>query len=123
MIVLGFLLGMMCIGCSNQNEVESERYEMEGRLLKSVSGSHYIVANNGGAISMGNETGDEGIFDELLSGDLIRVTYDQIQESYPGGTTIYNLKLVEEGTVENLPQDEIDQLIEMGNTFDLSNVR
>lgn len=72
---------------------------------------------------MGNETGDEGIFDELLSGDLIRVTYDQIQESYPGGTTIYNLKLVEEGTVENLPQDEIDQLIEMGNTFDLSNVR
>lgn len=48
MIVLGFLLGMMCIGCSNQNEVESERYEMEGRLLKSVSGSHYIVANNGG---------------------------------------------------------------------------
>lgn len=117
-VVLGSVLLMVCFGCSDPNEAKRVRYEMEGRLLKSGSDSQLILSGNTGAVSMGNQTGDEEIFDDLSSGDFIRVTISEIAESYPGRTTVYDLELIEEGTVEDLPQDELEVLNEMGWTVE-----
>ena len=41
-------------------------------------------------------------------------------EIYPGRTTIYTCKLIEKGSVNDIPKDILDKLEEMGWTFDLS---
>lgn len=117
-VVLGSVLLMVCFGCSDPNEAKRVRFEMEGRLLKSGSDNQLILSEHAGATSMWNQTGDEEIFDDLSSGDLIHVTISEIAESYPGQTTLYHLELIEEGTEEDLPQDELDTLHELGWTFE-----
>ena len=70
---------------------------------------------------MFNKTNKENIFDNLKSGDRIRITYDSIMETYPGKTNIYSCKLIEKGSLDNIPKDTLDKLKEMNWTFDLSN--
>ena len=78
-----------------------------------------MILDDGGAITMSNQTGDATIFDDLKSGDTIKVTYDEIAESYPAQTTIYSCELIERGSKEDIPQDSLDQLQEMGWAFEL----
>lgn len=66
-------------------------------------------------VSMSNQSENEDLFENLHAGDKIEVTYSgKIAESYPGQMTIYNCKLVENGSMENIPQDIYNQLIETG---------
>ena len=94
---------------------------MIGVYLKSNNESNIIIAEDNGPIVMYNKTGKENIFDNLKSGDKIRITYDSIMETYPARTQIYSCKLIEKGTLDNIPKDTLNKLQEMGWTFDLSN--
>lgn len=118
-LLVYFLLSIFSIilfvGCS-----EESKNSMMGIYLRSTNGSNIIIVENSGPIVMANETSSENVFDDLENGDKIEVTYDSIMETYPGRTTIYSCKLIERGSVDDIPKDILDKLQEMGWTFDLS---
>lgn len=99
----------------------NNKNSMTGIYLRSVNGINIIIEDDGGPTSMVNKTGKENIFDNLKNGDKILITYDSISETYPGETQIYNCKLIEQGSVNDIPKDTLDKLQEIGFTFDLSN--
>lgn len=100
---------------------KNSKSSMSGIYLKSISGSNLIIGEDNGPILMSNKTGNENIFDDLKSGDKIEITYDSIMETYPGKTNIYSCKLIEKGSVNDIPKDVLDKLQEMEWTFDLEN--
>ncbi|MBM0066859.1 hypothetical protein [Alkalicoccobacillus gibsonii] len=118
MVLLNLLFLLIAVGCSEQPEPDIKRGTIEGRYAKDLSGDHFIMSEEDGAIIMSNHSGEDGIFDGLSSGDLIHITVEVILESYPAKTSIYELEFVEEGTEEDLPQDELDTLHELGWTFE-----
>ncbi|MDZ5038623.1 hypothetical protein, partial [Clostridium perfringens] len=99
----------------------NSKNSMTGIYLKSINGSSIIIDENRVPTLMDNETGKENIFDDLKSGDKIEITYHLINETYPAKTQIYSCNLIERVNVNDIPQDILDKLQEMGWTFDLSN--
>ena len=101
------------------DKISSKKNPMTGIYLKSKSGNNLIIDENNGPIVMGNETGKEDIFDDLKSGDKIEITCGPNRETYPGGTEIYSCKLIERGSLDDIPKDVLDKLQEMKWEFDL----
>ena len=99
----------------------NKKNTMIGIYLESTNENNIIISEDTSPIVMYNKTNKENIFDNLKSGDKIRITYDSIMETYPARTQIYSCKLIEKGTLDNIPKDTLDKLQEMGWTFDLSN--
>ena len=74
---------------------------------------HSLVILGNSPIRMSARTGIV-TFENLETGDEILVFHDGIAESYPGQTGIYaNFKL-QKGSPENIPQNVIEQLTELG---------
>lgn len=94
---------------------------MTGIYLKSNNEIHLIISEDNCPTVMGNKTGKENIFDYLKSGDKIKITCGPIAESYPAQTQIYSCKLIERGSVNDIPKDVLEKLQEMNWNFDLSN--
>lgn len=115
--LLLILSTILLVGCS-----ENSRNYMTGIYLRSTNGSDIIVSDDSATTVMSNKTGDENIFDDLKSGDKIEIIYDSIMETYPSKTQIYSCKLIERGSIDNIPKDVLDKLQEMGWTFDLENL-
>lgn len=84
-----------------------------GMCMVSQNGS-YLILLDGSPIVMRNCTGDDRLFDDLHSGDTIRILHDGIQESYPGGTGVYYCRVTEKGTIADLPEDILESLSSMG---------
>lgn len=94
---------------------------MVGIYLKSNNENNLILTEDNAPILMYNKTNNEYIFDNLKSGDKIKVSYDFTLETYPARTNIYSCKLIEEGNLDNIPKDTLDKLEELGWTFNFSN--
>jgi hypothetical protein len=87
---------------------------MTGYCLISSGGDYMIITSNSRAIVMSNISDDETLFDNLQTGDKIRITYDAIAQSYPGQTGAYSCKILKKGSIENIPQEAYDKLKEYG---------
>ncbi len=111
LIILSIIL---LAGCS-----ANSKNSITGIYLKSINGSSLIISEDYGPIVMGNEAGKENIFGDLRSGDKIEITCGSIAESYPAQTQIYSCKLIERGSIKDIPKDTLDKLQEMGWSFDL----
>lgn len=89
---------------------------LEGYFLKSRTGTPLIIADNSPvAMSVHPDfnTGKE-VFDDFTDGDLIKIWCEAVMESYPGQTNIYDIRLMEEGDIENIDNDVLKSLQEMG---------
>lgn len=106
----------LLVSCSINNKAT-----MTGIYLKSTDEIHLIIDETNQPITMNNATNNKDIFNNLRSGDKIEITYDSIAETYPASTNIYSCKFIESGTVNNISQDLLTRLEEIGWTFDLSN--
>lgn len=117
--VFKLFLGAICIiailvGCSKINKVS-----MTGRYLKASSGINLIIDEEGLPIVMGNRSNKEDIFEGLQTGDKIEITCNsEIRETYPAGTDIYSCKLIERGTIEDIPKMTLKTIEDMGWTFE-----
>ncbi|MDQ0208615.1 hypothetical protein [Alkalicoccobacillus murimartini] len=109
---------IILIGCA-ANNIEHVTNSMEGIFLKSNNGQNLII-NDLEVVIMGNDTGEEKVFDDLKSGDKIEITSDAVNESFPSSANVTHCDLIERGSVEDIPQETLDLLKEMGWTFDLS---
>lgn len=90
---------------------------MTGRLLQSSDGKYLIIDENGSPIVMSNQSGQESVFQDLQSGDKIQITYDGILETYPGQMGIYSCELIEKGGIEDISEEVITSLEELGWKF------
>ena len=90
---------------------------MIGQCLVTVDGTYLIVDEDGSPIVMSNQSKDDQLFEDLHTGDKIKIKYDGIDESYPGQTGVYRCKLIEEGTIVDIPNETLNSLEEMGWVF------
>ena len=83
-----------------------------GVYLESKDGAAILVRDNE-PIVMSNRT-EKDLFGTLDVGDMIFVIHDGINESYPGSTGAYVVFKLSDGTTGDIPQQVVNQLIELG---------
>lgn len=83
-----------------------------GRYLPIENGTSMFLLDNS-PIVMSNRTNRE-LFSKLDIGDKILVIHDGIKETYPGGTGVYAVIKLQDGSKEDIPQAVIDALTELG---------
>ncbi len=102
-----FLLTILS-GCSS-----SETSTIIGRYLESNNGTHMIISESIGPIVMSNKSKNDTLFDDLQTGDKIKITCTSVAESYPGQCGVYKLKLLNQGSIEDINKETLDTLKEM----------
>lgn len=90
---------------------------LEGRYLLAENGVSLIIMEDGGPVTISDQSKNGDLFEGLHSGDRIRITYDGIDETYPGQTGAYACKLLESGTLEDIPEETLAGLEELGWDF------
>jgi hypothetical protein len=90
---------------------------MTGRCLVSSSGDYLIVNDKGSPIVMSNRSNNESLFESLKTGDKIKITYDGLYQSYPLRTGVYSCKVLENGSIEDIPENILTSLKEMNWVF------
>jgi hypothetical protein len=107
-----------CINSNDENLAEEHSTVTTGRFLIADDGSYIIIVPDYGPIVMANKTDNEDVFDNMQTGDKIKVSYYIIADSYPGQTEIYSCELIEKGGFEDIMQDDYafhyNQLKELG---------
>ncbi|MEN0642353.1 hypothetical protein MKY91_04145 [Alkalicoccobacillus gibsonii] len=106
------------LGCASDQQVDIND-SIEGRFLKSSNGQSILV-NDHDVVIMGNDTEEGEVCEDINIGDKIVVIADAIDASYPSSANVIRCKLIEEGSVNDLPNETIDYLQDMGWVFDLS---
>lgn len=96
-----------------------EIYTSVGRCLISDHGSYLLIQGNS-PTELHNASGDENLFEGIDTGDEIEVTSSMVMLTYPSQTYIYSLKKLSDGSIDDIPQEVIDDLTELGwiNTAD-----
>jgi len=91
---------------------------IEGRYLLADNGSHLIVTNynspNGSFSPIQMFSQDEKIFENVTSGDLIKIaTNGVILESYPGQISAFSCIKLKDGERDDVPGDVLQTLIQL----------
>lgn len=90
-----------------------------GRCLVTTNGVYVIVDKNGSPIVMDNQSGNESLFNNLKSGDMIiiaRPGRTQIT-SYPSKTDVIMCMRIAKGSLDDIPEAALSQLRDMGWQF------
>lgn len=88
-----------------------------GRYLLAESGVSFIVTEDGSPITLSDQSRDGMLFDGLHSGDRIEITHDGVEETYPARTGAYACRLLESGTLDDIPEDTLTALEDLGYGF------
>lgn len=87
---------------------------VEGRVLIADNGSYLIILDDYSPIRMSDQSRGGGLFSDLQTGDRIRILHDEIKLSYPGQTDVYSLRVLEKGSIDDIPSDVISALKRIG---------
>lgn len=109
-LLCGLLCALLLTACGGKSTTT-------GWYLAAENGASLIVTEDGEPITLSDQSKDGGLFDGLNSGDRIQITHDGVNETYPGQTGAYTCKLLEEGTLENVPEETLESLEELGYDF------
>lgn len=106
------IISILLFGCTSEDldTVDS----MEGRFLMSDDGQHIFIDGHD-VIIMGSS--GEDICHDAQNGDRISISTDAINESYPASANVTSCEILEKGSLDELPIDTLDNLIEMGWSF------
>lgn len=115
---LTLLCALLCLclllaGCGDGNSPT-----LTGRYLRAENGTSLLVTEDGEPIALSDQSKDGGLFDGLNSGDRIEIAYDgSISETWPGQAGATSCKLLEAGTMDDIPEDILTELEDIGWTF------
>lgn len=109
-LLCGLLCALLLAACGGKSA-------LEGRYLLAENGVSLIIMEDGGPVTISDQSKNGDLFEGLHSGDRIRITYDGIDETYPGQTGAYACKLLESGTLEDIPEETLAGLEELGWDF------
>lgn len=87
---------------------------MTGRYLLAENGASLLVTEDGEPVTLSDQSQNGALFQGLNSGDRIQITHDGIAETYPAQTGAYTCKLLEEGTLDDIPEETLTALEELG---------
>lgn len=73
-----------------------------------------IIVDFSGPIVMSNQSKKATLFDNPKTGDKIKITCTTVTKSYPGGCGVYNVTLLERGSIEDINKETLAKLKEMG---------
>lgn len=90
---------------------ENSLQTVTGRYCR-ANGQDLILCDNGDPIVLGG--GSDAAFRDLQTGDRIEILCDSILETYPAQTAVYDCKLLERGTGDDLPADTVRSLSDLG---------
>ena len=86
-----------------------------GRCVMTEGGKCVWVTEDGQPIVLHDRSDDGNLFAEVTSGDTIRFVRDEaIMESYPAQVNVYRCWKTGEGTLEDIPQETLDNLTRTG---------
>lgn len=120
MLILGVVLTASLAGCGvqpAQNEASSfpeDFSEVQGYYLHTDNGNDVVIDSAGTPIILSNQSGDETLFDGLTNGDIIAVTVDGIAETYPAEAGCYSCVKQQDGELQDIPDDVLQELKEFG---------
>ena len=118
-ILAGILTLVLLAACAAPAAEEPERTETEGRALVALdregSLKTLLVTEEGEPIVLTTEINDA--FCDCENGDRIWVTHDGISETYPARTEVYDYKRLGEGTLDDIPEEILTALEELGWDF------
>ena len=83
-----------------------------GVYLETEDGVAMLIDNNTPIVMSSNHNGD--LFSELSNGDKILVIHDGIAESYPAKTRAYCVIKLNEGEMDDIPQNVVEELDKLG---------
>ena len=116
------LIGVMLLsGCSALPSLSVSK----GYCLITAEGTCLLICDET-PIVLADRSKSGDLFAGLQSGDIIRVTHDGIQETYPARTGAYAVFRQSHGTAADIPQEVIDQLAQLGWSIegaDLNNLQ
>ncbi len=116
--ILACLLALLASCAAPAAQPDSpELTKTEGRLLLSEAGTALLVTEDGTPITLSVPADGDDPWAGFQSGDLIRVAHDGIDETYPAQTGAYDWERLEEGTLEDVPEEALASLEELGWDF------
>jgi hypothetical protein len=112
------MLALTLAACSDNDTPQNMGTgTMTGNVLIGKNGSYLIITYDGypdgTPIEMRNGSENEALFDELQTGDKIEINISLVRESCPGSTDVYGLRLIEKGSIQDIPQHIYDSLKEL----------
>lgn len=109
-------LALVLSSCASP-AAEPERMGTEGRLLLAENGTALLIAEDGTPITLSVQADGNDPWAGYHSGDHIRVLHDGVNETYPAQTEAYGWERLEEGTLEDIPEETLTALEELGWAF------
>ena len=106
-------------GLASMGYIAPETFPLTGRYLLTEN-THLLFYDDGQVITMhpAETVMDTDLFAGLTDGDRITVECDNILTTYPGQTAVYSCTFVEDGTYDDLPEESLDTLRELGWTLE-----
>lgn len=117
LILLMCALALVLLAACATPAEDMELSETEGRLLLSANGTAILVTEDSMPMVLSIQADGDAPFDGFHSGDRIAVTHDGIDDSYPAKTGAYGWRLLEEGSLEDVPKETLTALEELGWNF------
>ncbi len=112
-ILLIIILMVIIAMASNQNEFKIIGASMTGVYLSTDQGAKMIIVDGSPIVIKAAST--KGIdYDDLSNGDKITVRFSQLLETYPAKALVYDLSKEKEGTIDDIPKEVLESLIELG---------
>ncbi len=89
---------------------------VKGYFLEGKTGTPLIIVDDSPIVMSQHPDiqTEKAMFDDFTDGDLIHIYCDAIMESYPGQTNVYGVMFLEDGDIENINEDVLKSLEEMG---------
>lgn len=97
---------------ANTEISKRDRVTAEGIVV--LNDGSYLIIENGAPIEM-HIRGDKSSFEELTTGDVIKIERDsQVMESFPGQVFVYSCEKISDGNVYDIPAELLSTLSELG---------
>lgn len=117
LIFMSAFMLMMC-GCEEDKQKtdkalnEPQSMFIEGPCIVLENGQYMIVKDEKNPIVMGSN--NKSVFENLTTGDIIKIECKVIMESYPAQTTILDLEFIKDGKPEDISEELLTNLEGMG---------
>lgn len=110
-------LALLLAACGASVRRDGGLTETEGRFVLDVNGAALLVTEDGTPMVLSVQSEGDDPFQGLSTGDRIAVTHDGIDDSYPQQTGAYGWELLEEGTIDDVPEETLTSLEALGWDF------
>lgn len=105
--------------CNTSYDYMAEGFTNLARYVETKSGTTlFVFETKGPIVAYPDDTENkeiiENVMNDLTNGDLVAIKCDRIKETYPGQTDLYDIKKLEDGTIDDIPSDTLEKLREMG---------